>query len=110
VRFLQTFLNSKNSQFIFLRELSLPRLSCDNCNTLELKGYTFWSDDENNNSELSTTSTRITRIGVLQNGIIRKTGSPIAVQKNALIDFGCKAISLASKCGVQIFCFQECWS
>ncbi len=69
----------------------------------EIKGFTF--------CDSFTSTEKIVRIALFQNAIVEKnTTAPISCQRDALLKLGEQAVNLASKCGVQIFCFQECWS
>jgi len=53
---------------------------------------------------------RKVRVGLFQNKLPLPTTTPVGEQRAALHQLAEKAISVAAKCGVNIFCFQETWS
>lgn len=55
-------------------------------------------------------SSRIVRIGVVQNSIAADPSDSIACQRAALHDKITHMTEAAADCGVNVLCYQEAWS
>lgn len=53
---------------------------------------------------------RIVKIGIFQHKIPLPTWSPIKEMRDAIFQMAAEALEVASKGGVNVFCFQEAWS
>lgn len=53
---------------------------------------------------------RIVKIGLFQHKIPLPTWSPINEMRDAMFQMAAEALEVASKGGVNVFCFQEAWS
>ncbi|XP_031552475.1 beta-ureidopropionase-like [Actinia tenebrosa] len=53
---------------------------------------------------------RIVRIGAVQNKIVAPTNAPIAKQREALHGRIKDIVDSGALCGVNVMCFQECWT
>lgn len=70
----------------------------------ELAGYKFDVQEE------QMRRPRIVRIGAVQNKIVLPTSAPLASQLSALHGRIKEITEAAAMCGVNIICFQECWT
>ncbi|CAG0892285.1 unnamed protein product [Cyprideis torosa] len=71
---------------------------------LELKGYHFTAKPED------TRPPRITRVGLVQNKIVLPTTAKVTEQVAALHVRISAVVEVAAKAGVNVVCFQECWT
>lgn len=70
----------------------------------ELRGYRFPCPKE------QLRPARIVRVGLIQNQICRPTNDPIVDQRQSLHNRIAEILNVAMMCGVNVCCFQECWS
>merc|ERR1712122_419138 len=70
----------------------------------QLSGYRFEADRE------STRSPRITRIGLVQNRIVKAPCEEVLDQRDALYQRMTSIIQAAALAKVNVLCFQEAWS
>lgn len=91
---------ASNSSIKFSKEAQDHALA----NNFELKGYVFEGKPE----ELRPRA--VTRVGIIQNAIVRPTSDPLAVQRDALFERIKTIINGAALCGVNVICLQEAWS
>lgn len=73
-------------------------------NDFQLAGYKFRAESED------TRSPRITRVGLVQNKIVKPTSDPVTVQRDALFDKMKGVLEAAAAAKVNVLCFQEAWS
>ncbi|XP_068680494.1 beta-ureidopropionase-like [Montipora foliosa] len=85
-------------------ELASEALSLAEERNFELAGYKFGVQEE------QLRKPRIVRVGAVQNKIILPTNAPLANQLSALHDRIKEITDTAALCGVNIICFQECWT
>ncbi|KAK5638220.1 hypothetical protein RI129_012515 [Pyrocoelia pectoralis] len=88
------------------RDVELPDDVRDEAerSNLEVSLYGFTAKEE------QTRLPRIIRIGAFQNKLPLPTTVPIIEQRSALFEIAKKAIGIASKAHVNVFCFQEAWN
>lgn len=53
---------------------------------------------------------RVVKVGLFQHKIPLPTWTPIKEMREAMFAMASKALEVASKAGVNVFCFQEAWS
>lgn len=85
-------------------ELPARALKFADENDFELVGYKFGVQEE------QLRRPRIVRIGAVQNKIVLPTNAPLANQLSALHSRIKEITDTAALCGVNIICFQECWT
>ncbi|XP_068680495.1 beta-ureidopropionase-like [Montipora foliosa] len=85
-------------------ELPSEALSLAEERNFELAGYKFGVQEE------QLRKPRIVRVGAVQNKIILPTNAPLANQLSALHGRIKEITDTAALCGVNIICFQECWT
>ncbi|XP_074635265.1 beta-ureidopropionase-like [Acropora palmata] len=85
-------------------ELPARALKFADENDFELVGYKFGVQEE------QLRRPRIVRIGAVQNKIVLPTNAPLANQLSALHSRIKEITNTAALCGVNIICFQECWT
>lgn len=71
---------------------------------VDVEGYKFECPKEQNRS------TRLVRVGAIQNSIAIDTDEPVENQRDALFKKIGKIIDLAGECGVNVLCLQEAWT
>ena len=70
----------------------------------QLSGYRFEADKE------STRAPRVTRIGLVQNRIVKAPCEEVLDQRDALYKRMTSIIQAAALAKVNVLCFQEAWS
>ncbi|KAI1292285.1 General vesicular transport factor [Halotydeus destructor] len=73
-------------------------------NDFELQGYKFEAAEE------QLRSSRLVRVGIVQNKIVESPSSPVADQLSAIHKRISTIVAGAALCGVNIICFQEAWN
>lgn len=73
-------------------------------NHFQLAGYKFQADKE------CTRAPRVTRVGLVQNAIVKGTEEDVNVQRDALHQRMTSIIEAAALAKVNVLCFQEAWS
>ncbi|XP_055327677.1 beta-ureidopropionase-like [Paramacrobiotus metropolitanus] len=69
----------------------------------DMQGYQFTAATE------STRPARIVRVGLVQTSIAAATTEPVQIQRDAIFEKAKCFFDAASKSGVNVVCFEECW-
>lgn len=91
---------------IFNRKIDISKdiFEMAKAKNLELRGYRFDCPKE------QTRPSRIVRVGIIQNRIVRPTTDSVEEQRKALHKRIEEILKIANLCHVNIICFQEAWS
>lgn len=88
------------------KKLDLPSSSYELASSgqFELAGYAFDADSE------STRASRVVRVGLIQNAIVKSTSEDVVAQRDSLHKRMVEIIQVAAQCKVNVLCFQEAWT
>lgn len=90
----------------YFREVDLPKSVQDvhRETDFELVAYKF------NCAEEQLRKSRVIKVGLFQHKIPLPTWSPIQDMLEVMFKMAAEVLEVASKSGVNVFCFQEAWS